>query len=309
VNVHGEPFPRYLRREDVPRDLRPATELNERGYRELGPPLAVLATEGGDMPLYSTSEARRRRDGMWARRSAGEGGVRRGPDVVTALAEGEVPPPGRARSGTCRICGREGLGLIDGECPSCRRQRREATLRGAATSWLTRLFHDDFVVLDTETTGLGRRDEIIEVGVIDAEGRTLLETLVWPRAGRVPDGARRVHGLGIEDLEGAPTWPEVLSELQAVLAGRRVLAWNAPFDERMARQSSRLWRVPHGLPAFECAMRAYALARGVASGRKKLATAAADEGVLEGAQHHRSSDDARLTLAVLRTLGATLDDG
>jgi DNA polymerase III subunit epsilon len=308
VNVPDDPLPRYRRREDVPRDLRPAAELNERGYRELGPPRANLAVDGEDVVLYSTSEARRHRDGMWASRTTGKDAGGRGPDVVKALADGTLPPPGRALSGTCRVCGRDGLGLIDGECPSCRRERREAALRGAAGSWIARLFEEDFVVLDTETTGLGRRDEIIEIGVIDPGGHTVLETLVWPHAGRVPDAARRVHGLGIESLEGAPSWPEVLPELQAVVAGRRVLAWNAPFDERMARQSSRLWRVTHGLPTFECAMRAYALARGVTTGRRKLAAAAAEEGLLEGAQRHRSSDDARLTLAVLRSLAATVDD-
>ena len=286
----------------MPRDLRPAAELIERGYRDLGPPRATLELDGDEVALYSTSEARRRRDNMWARPRTPESGTERTPDVVTALAEGSAPAPGRPLAGRCRVCGQERIGLIDEICPACRRDRRERALQGAAGSWIARLFEDDFVILDTETTGLGRRDEIIEVGVIGADGRTLLETLVWPRAGRVPAGATQVHGLVIGHLEGAPPWPEVLPELRSVVDGRRVLAWNAPFDERMAQQSSRLWRVRHGLPAFECAMRAYALARGVTHGRRKLEAAAAEQGVLEAAQRHRSSDDARLTLAVLRSL-------
>ncbi len=300
-------LPRYRRRRDVPRDLRPAAELHERGYRDLGPPRATLAAGDDETALYSTSEARRRRDNMWAHPTAPPAAQDRTPDVVSALAEGTAPPPGRPLTGTCRACGQERSGLIDDVCPSCRRDRRERALQGAAGSWIARLFEDDFVVLDTETTGLGRRDEIIEIGVIGADGKTLLETLVWPRAERVPAGASRVHGLVLGDLEGAPRWPDVLPELRAVVQGRRVLAWNAPFDERMAQQSSRLWRVRHGLPAFECAMRAYALARGVATGRRKLEAAAAEQGVLEGVQRHRSSDDARLTLAVLRSLAGAGD--
>jgi len=253
--------PRYHQRDAVPRDLRTADELAQRGYLDLGAPRAELVTEGGEVALYSTSDARRRRDPLWARRSRPEESPRER-DLVTTLAQ------------------------------------------GAAHGWIERLFESDFVVLDTETTGLGRRDEIIEVGVVDADGRALLDTRVWPRSGHVPDGARRVHGLGIEDLRGAPTWPDVLPELRALLDGRRVLAWNAPFDERMARQSSRLWRVSHDLPAFECAMRAYALARGVASGRRKLDTAARERGVATGHQAHRGADDARLSLAVLRSLAA-----
>lgn len=300
-------LPRYRRRGEVPRDLRPAAELLERGYRDLGPARATLELGGDEVVLYSTSEARRRRDNMWARPRSTERGTQGAPDVVTALAEGSAPAPGRPLAGRCRVCGEERVGLIDEVCPACRRDRRERALQGAAGSWIARLFEDDFVVLDTETTGLGRRDEIIELGVIGADGRTLLETLLWPRAGSVPAGATQVHGLVIDHLEGAPTWPEVLPELRSVVEGRRVLAWNAPFDERMTQQSSRLWRVRHGLPAFECAMRAYALARGVARGRRKLEAAAAEQGVLESAQRHRSTDDARLTLAVLRSLVGTTD--
>src|SRR5690606_7689445 len=98
----------------------------------------------------------------------------------------------------------------------------------------------------------------------------LLESTVFPRSGRVPAGSTRVHGLTIDDLRGAPTWPEVLLELERRLEGRRVLAWNAPFDERMAQQSSRLWSLVPRLPPFECAMRGYAFARGVGSGSMRL---------------------------------------
>lgn len=298
-------LPRYRRRHEVPRDLRPAGELSGRGYHDLGPPRAVLVVDGADLPLYSTSEARGRRDGMWhrgAERDARSAGRR---DVVSALAGGHATKPGEAVRGTCSVCGKRALGLIEGVCPSCQQRRRDAALSGAAASWIRDLLDGDFVILDTETTGLGRRDEVIEVAVVDASGATLLQTLVWPQGGSVPQGATRVHGLTIDDLGGAPTWPHVLPELREALGGRRVLAWNAPFDERMARQSSRLWRLRHDLPAFECAMRAYALARGVASGRRKLAAAAADEGVLAAPQRHRSADDARLTLAVLTRLGAS----
>jgi len=300
--VHDPTLHRYRTRAEVPRDLRPAEELRERGYRDLGPVRATLAGGDDETALYSTREARQRRDNMWAHPTTPTEATHRAPDVVSALADGTAPAPGRPFTGTCRECGQDRTGLIDDVCPSCRRERRERALRGAAERWITSLLVDDFVVLDTETTGLGRRDEIIEIGVIGADGRTLLETLVWPRTERVPAGATRVHGLVLGDLEGAPRWPNVLPELLSVVQGRRVLAWNAPFDERMAQQSSRLWRVRHGLPAFECAMRAYALAQGVAHGRRKLEAAAAEQGVLAGAQRHRSSDDARLALAVLRSL-------
>lgn len=300
--VPTDDVPRYRQRRDVPRDLRPQTELAERGYLRLGPVRAVLEVGGDALPLYSTSEARVRRDALWASSGAHSRDHSHAPDLVDAIVDGRAAPPGRPRSGQCNGCSETRTGLIDGLCPDCRRRSRQRSLRGAAEGFLTQLFDDDFVVLDTETTGLGRGDEIIELGVIAADGSTLLQTLVFPRSGSVPSAATRVHGLTVADLQGAPTWPEVLPELRGYLAGRRVLAWNAPFDERLARQTSRLWRVRHELPAFECAMRAYALARGVTSGRRRLEAAAAEQGLLDSPQAHRSADDARLTLAVLRRL-------
>lgn len=264
---------------------------------------ALLVVDGREIELYSTSEARGRRDGMWRGVTRGSENPTASPAPVSAPAGTRATLHGHAAMGECRECGRHATGLIDGLCPACRRQRHGAALRDGAATWLHRLLEDDFVVVDTETTGLGSRDEVIEVGVVDGSGATLLESLVWPRSGRVPEGATRVHGLTLADLDGAPTWPAVLPRLEALLHGRRVLAWNAPFDERMLRQSSRLWGLRHDLPAFECAMRAYALARGVGSGRRKLAVAATEVGALNGAQSHRSTDDARLTLAVLASLG------
>lgn len=296
------PLPSFTHRQTAGRDLRTAAELAARGYHDLGPPRAWLVTGGEEVALYSTSEARTRRDGMWRRERSRVEHAGRAHDVVDALASGDAVTPGQAVGGTCRVCGRDAFGLIEGVCPSCRRQGREARLSAAAASWIDQLLREDFAVLDTETTGLGRRDEIIEVGVVDASGATLVQTLIWPRSGGVPQGATRVHGLTIDDLAGAPTWPEALEELRSALQGRRVLAWNAPFDERMVQQSSRAWRMRSGLPAFECAMRAYAFARGMRSGRSKLAEAAAEEGVSTAAQSHRSVDDARLTLAVLTSL-------
>lgn len=310
-----DPLHRYRDWNDVPRDLRSAEQLTTRGFRDLGPPVALVATPDGDVPLHSTSEARRRRDGMWGRGARGDAAAPAAPhpaarhdgDLVGRLARGAEPRPGDIVRGTCRRCERTASGLIDGVCPRCRREARGDRLRHDAHGWLEALFADRFVILDTETTGLGRHDEIIEVGVVDASGATLLESLVWPRGGRVPSAATRVHGLHLEDLHGAPTWPAVLDRLRRVTDGRRVLAWNAPFDERMARQSSRAWKVRHGLPAFECAMQAYALALGHAGGRCRLERAATEQGVRTQAQTHRSADDARLTLAVLRSLAGRGD--
>ena len=53
--------------------------------------------------------------------------------------------------------------------------------RRQAAAWaLQRLVRRDFVIVDTETTGLGADDQVIEVAVVDASGKVLVERLVRP---------------------------------------------------------------------------------------------------------------------------------
>lgn len=231
--------------------------------------------------LYSTASARRNRGDDW---------LRPGPLVE--------PGDGKSPRGT----GTRPVTAGPGHTPLRSNPTRRATANGDPRRWLGELFHEGFIVIDTETTGLSARDEIIEIAAVTSDGDVLFESRVWPRCGNVPPASTRVHGLTIADLEGAPRWPDVLDELFRAVAGHRILAWNAPFDERLSVQSSRAWGVAHPLPGFECAMRAYAYGRGVGSGSFKLERAATVEGVLVTQQTHRSADDAKLTLAVLKSL-------
>lgn len=290
-------LPRYTDRSAVPRDLRTAAELATHGYTRLGEPRASLELpDSSTVALYSTSEARLLQHDMWPR--GRKLGVARAPVDVTDTALGAPrrssnpggsaePPAGTTR----RNASRRHYGGAD--------RTHDA---GSPREWLEALFAQGFVVLDTETTGLGAHAEIIEFAAVDATGEVLMESRVWPRGGRVPAASTRVHGFTIGDLKGAPTWPELLLELERTLAGRRVLAWNAPFDERMAQQTSRIWGLTPRLPRFECAMRGYARVRGVGSLSMRLERAAQVERVLTAPQQHRSLGDAQLVLAVLTRL-------
>lgn len=294
ADEHPAVLPEFLAGQPRPRDLRTAEELESQGYPV---PAAVAAwlVEPGDMeeepvarsPLFSTSAARRGRGDDWLRpgREQVNGPTQHTDSVRSALAPRTVAkdrlPGGRPR---------------------------RVSAHGDPRRWLGELFHEGFVVIDTETTGLSARDEIIEVAAVSSDGTVLFESRLRPRRGSVPAASTRIHGLTIADLEGAPSWPEVLDELHKAVAGHRILAWNALFDERLSVQTSRAWAVPHPLPGFECAMRAYAYARGVGSGSFKLERAATVEGVLSAGQSHRSADDARLTLAVLKSLHRRADN-
>jgi DNA polymerase-3 subunit epsilon len=307
TNVHGSTatdLPVIDDRTEAPRDLRTRSELAARGFSLLGPPLALLRAEAGLEPLFSTSEARRLKGDTWPR------AVRQAPLGYEAPAPLDAHRPGPPEAGgrSARAAGTE-AGAAPGRPRPTRpqaaallgRPERAVGRPDDPQRWLADLFREGFVVLDTETTGLTTRDEIIEIAAIHSSGTVLLETKVWPHSGSVPSAATRVHGYTIDDLRGAPTWPDVLGALERAVEGRRVFAWNAPFDERMVAQSARRWHLPNAVTGFECAMRAYSTTRGL-GGSLRLERAAQVEGVLVQRQSHTSLDDARLTLAVLQRL-------
>jgi hypothetical protein len=286
---------RYHRWSDVPDGLKPENDLRFAGLEPRGDPVAWLELDGREVALFREADATPR-------------AAKAPPPAPGSLdpSRSNDRPAGSAGTRAARV--RRDVVALPGpgslHRTAVRTDADPSNRIAAGLEWVRALLLDDFVVLDTETTGLGYADEVIEVGVVGPDGTVLLESLVRPRSGFVPAGASRVHGLTMADLRDAPTFDEVYGALLEVADGRRVIAWNAPFDERMVRQSATAWGRRERLRGFECAMRAYAMARGLAHGRAKLERAAAETGVLGPGPHaHRSTDDARLTLQVLMRVG------
>ena len=165
------------------------------------------------------------------------------------------------------------------------------------------LGREDVLILDTETTGMGKGAEVIEVAVVNTRGETLLDTLVKPQSSRMNPHAQRVHGITSQMLSSAPSWAEVLPELSELADRRTVLAWNAPFDRGMLAQTSHIWGLDHPTWLFVCAMRLYAKGRGIKN--RGLQKVLVDEGLTHlHAEHksHRALGDVVFVLEVLRAL-------
>lgn len=99
------------------------------------------------------------------------------------------------------------------------------------------------VYLDTETTGLGSTDEIVEISVVDTYGIVLVNTFVKPSR-TIPAEAINIHGITDEMVQKAPAWPILWSQVRSFLVGKVVVAYNSDFDMRMMKQSHDRYRIP-----------------------------------------------------------------
>lgn len=149
-------------------------------------------------------------------------------------------------------------------------EKRDVT---RAVEWARKLLKDDrAIILDTETTGLGHRGEIVEIAIIDTVGQPLLDTLVKPTI-PIPAEATAIHGIGDGDVASAPAWPEVAPAVFSCLRNASQIAiYNAAYDRRLIYQSCVAsgmtepydrggWPLPeNGLDRkISCAMQWYAM--------------------------------------------------
>ena len=113
------------------------------------------------------------------------------------------------------------------------------------------------VYLDTETTGFGKRAEIVDIAVVGAAGQLLYETLVRPTR-PIPVDAIAVHGITNADVKNAPEWCDVYDDVLDILAGRRIVVYNVTFDRQMVTQACDQYALAAPEADWECAMKRYA---------------------------------------------------
>ena len=98
------------------------------------------------------------------------------------------------------------------------------------------------VYLDSETTGLDKNAEIVEIAVVDDNGVILIDQLVRPSQ-PIPAGVIRLHGITNEMVATAKSWPALWPTVRGILLGKTVGIYNAEFDVRIMRQSLERYRL------------------------------------------------------------------
>ncbi|MFI0772779.1 3'-5' exonuclease [Streptomyces sp. NPDC021218] len=83
--------------------------------------------------------------------------------------------------------------------------------------------------MDTETTGLHDEARIVDLGVTNAAGDVLVDTLINPGE-PIPPAATEIHEITDTQVATAPSFGAVLDQLTEVLHGRRCVIYNEPYD-------------------------------------------------------------------------------
>jgi DNA polymerase III epsilon subunit-like protein len=164
-----------------------------------------------------------------------------------------------------------------------------------------------YAVFDCETTGTTPgEDEIVSLALVrlDPAGNEVARYARLVRPSRpIPAEATAVHGIGDEDVAGAPSFAELAPELFALLDGAVFVAHNAAFDLAMLRHAFAAAGRDYRPPGVACTLAAFRLLEPLAGGHG-LAEICARHGIVLDDAHDARGD----VLATVELLRLLLDD-
>ncbi len=102
----------------------------------------------------------------------------------------------------------------------------------------------DFAAIDFETANEWP-SSVCSVGIVVVRGGEIMDrfySLIHPEPEYYQWFCRQVHGLGPEDTENAPVFPQVWEKIEPLIEGLPLVAHNARFDEGCLRQVFRVYR-------------------------------------------------------------------
>jgi len=156
------------------------------------------------------------------------------------------------------------------------------------------------VYLDTETTGLEYDDEIIELAIVNSEGKVIFDSFIKPQK-PIPLSATAINHITNEMVQNSPSLPLVWSQIKYQLSNHPTGMYNAEFDIRMILQSLKINQIPDDskFNAFDI-MKVYSDFMG-SDRRFKLEQAGRNLGI-KIPNSHRAADDTLLTRAVFHSI-------
>lgn len=172
---------------------------------------------------------------------------------------------------------------------------------GIAYSWII----ENALAFDTETTGLGEKDQIIELALINREGSTVIEMQLKPTVPINPK-AQAVHGISEADLKNCPTFKEVAPAVLWLIMKQPLIIFNAEFDLRLLKQTCEAFDIDLNLGDIKahCAMKLAADYYGATNrhGTISLANAMDRANVQWEGEAHSAEADALGTMNLVKAI-------
>ncbi|MEQ1963928.1 3'-5' exonuclease [Xenorhabdus khoisanae] len=171
-----------------------------------------------------------------------------------------------------------------------------------AHQWVTERAY----ILDTETTGLDKQAQVVEVAVTDTDGLVIFQSLLRPSV-PIDRAAQDVHGITLSALHNEPQWPQIADELIPLLTSRPLIIFNEKFDLRIIAQTAKAFAMDtRWLKQVQsrCAMELAAQFYGATNryGTISLVNAARAAGVSIKGKAHTAVVDCQTTAAVVRSI-------
>lgn len=170
----------------------------------------------------------------------------------------------------------------------------------------------DYIVLDTETTGFKKDDEIIELGITDKNGNVLYEGMFKPFK-ELSEEASAVNGITMADLEDKPSFDSEFEKIVEIIGDKTLVIYNKGFDTRMMLQTAKIHyrdeeNYQNAIQSLEkhfeektfCGMQSYAEYKQFYKSTK-LVEALKEQGV-EKVQSHRAVDDCLDTINLIKAV-------
>lgn len=124
----------------------------------------------------------------------------------------------------------------------------------------------NYIFLDTETTGVGETAELLSIAIVDAEGNVLLDTYVTPVLTKEWPEAMKVNNITPEFIFGGnfPTIEALTPTIVDIITEHTIVMYGADFDSRFISKAIEIAQ-----PQVLCCMERYSEYMGVWDEEKK----------------------------------------
>ena len=150
----------------------------------------------------------------------------------------------------------------------------------------------DFAAIDFETAN-EQRSSVCSVGVVVVRQGLIVDSfysLIHPEPEYYQWFCQQVHGLGPEDTEDAPVFPEVWEKIAPLIDGLPLVAHNSPFDEGCLKAVHQVYQMDYPDYVFHDTLAASRKLFGCSLPNHQLQTVAAACGYDLTRHHHALAD-------------------